>query len=343
MPPWGRPPSRASAPNAQREAGSQPPPLPDQNFAAQSVDPSRNGPGQDVGLPFDPAFSGARVTAQGTLDEDLLCKSCGYALRGLFVLKDCPECGLPVAASLRRERLSDSALPWLRTVRRGFGWAWIFAILGIGSFAVVALFGVMGAAWGAVFSGVLLGAGKGWAIWQFTTPEIGIRESDGAAKRENLRRWTRWTALATVGASVTAAVLDDGSAISYGPFASSQLLRTAQASIAGISTLAWLVGTLVSMSLTARYVRGFAERAGNASLKDFAATTAVLIPVFSIFLACVFGLGALISFVLWMILLVRAESMFEKAIADARFNVVFTQEELNRARGASPSNPASGS
>lgn len=326
MPPWGRPPSRADTPSAaQGQFDPHPPPLPQHDSAIGSVHSSHVGSGQNAGLPFDPGFAGARVTAQGTLDEDLLCKSCGYALRGLFVLKNCPECGVPVTASLRRERLSDASLPWLRTVRRGFGWAWIFAILGIGSFAVVAFFGVMGAAWGAVFTGVLLGAGKGWAIWQFTTPEIGILESEGAAKREKLRRWTRWTAMVAVGASVTAAVLDDGNFF-YGPFASSQLLRSAHASIAGIATLTWLVGTLISMSLTARYVRGLADRAGNASLKDFAATTAVLIPVFSIFLGCVFGLGALISFVLWMILLVRAESMFEKAIADVRPSVALTPE-----------------
>jgi len=61
------------------------------------------------------------VSVDGRIAEDKLCVDCGYNLRGLKPDGRCPECGVEVAASLVGHELHAASLPWLRTVRRGFG------------------------------------------------------------------------------------------------------------------------------------------------------------------------------------------------------------------------------
>jgi hypothetical protein len=48
-----------------------------------------------------------------------LCRACGYDLVGLSVESLCPECGTPIARSIRSDALINSAPAWLKTLSRG--------------------------------------------------------------------------------------------------------------------------------------------------------------------------------------------------------------------------------
>ena len=74
-------------------------------------------------LPAADLGDGAPATAVdpgAEIDGDLTCIRCQYNLRGLRGDGLCPECGLAVLATLRRNAvLSESDLRWLQTLRRG--------------------------------------------------------------------------------------------------------------------------------------------------------------------------------------------------------------------------------
>ena len=53
------------------------------------------------------------------IDEDLLCRGCGYNLRGLTRNHYCPECHTPSSQSVTADRLVHADFGWLRTVRKG--------------------------------------------------------------------------------------------------------------------------------------------------------------------------------------------------------------------------------
>ena len=62
------------------------------------------------------------VTARdraGCLDSDLPCICCGYSLRSLADDGNCPECGVPVAHSVDRNRLLMADIDALAAARAG--------------------------------------------------------------------------------------------------------------------------------------------------------------------------------------------------------------------------------
>lgn len=54
-----------------------------------------------------------------SINKNIPCESCGYNLRGLDPGGCCPECGLPIAESLRPERLLFADYRWLQRVAQG--------------------------------------------------------------------------------------------------------------------------------------------------------------------------------------------------------------------------------
>lgn len=66
--------------------------------------------------------SGEAASAESTVDRApsvVLCRECGYDLRGLPTEGRCPECGTSVRLSLISLRLTDAAPTWLRSIARG--------------------------------------------------------------------------------------------------------------------------------------------------------------------------------------------------------------------------------
>ncbi|HEX4053888.1 MAG TPA: hypothetical protein VHX86_06455 [Tepidisphaeraceae bacterium] len=57
--------------------------------------------------------------AEATIDRDVLCRACGYNLRGLSRTGRCPECAADVAISLQPSSLADSRLQHFRLADAG--------------------------------------------------------------------------------------------------------------------------------------------------------------------------------------------------------------------------------
>ncbi len=67
----------------------------------------------------DPPSVNADGLASVVVDSDLLCRTCGYNLRGLSLRGECPECRTPVHRALHGDRLSYSDPRWVRMLARG--------------------------------------------------------------------------------------------------------------------------------------------------------------------------------------------------------------------------------
>ena len=59
------------------------------------------------------------VGADGFVNIDVACRSCGYDLRALSADAKCPECGTDVVGSLRSEQLCDADPVWVRRLGAG--------------------------------------------------------------------------------------------------------------------------------------------------------------------------------------------------------------------------------
>ena len=54
------------------------------------------------------------LDAQGRLTSRVICRECGYNLRGLDPAGHCPECGEPIETSLRSDHLNEAPTWWLK-------------------------------------------------------------------------------------------------------------------------------------------------------------------------------------------------------------------------------------
>lgn len=131
----------------------------------------------------------------------VICRRCGYDLRGLDEGGRCPECETAVALSMRDDLLRYADPDWLRALRRGM---WLLVV---GTIAAIVITG-LGVAVGILTSipGSPLGAGASEAAvmvlnvamaviivagaWLVTTPDP---TRAGREERWSARRLTRWT------------------------------------------------------------------------------------------------------------------------------------------------------
>jgi hypothetical protein len=59
------------------------------------------------------------VGADGFINIDIACRTCGYDLRALSADAKCPECGTDVVGSLQDEQLSNADPAWVKQLSRG--------------------------------------------------------------------------------------------------------------------------------------------------------------------------------------------------------------------------------
>ncbi len=98
--------------------------------------------------PVTPPYQ-APLDSHGRLLADVVCRSCGYTLRGLKATDHCPDCGDAVERSMRGDDLRYAEPRWLRTLATGCMLYAIGSILTLAlttAVAVAAMF--MGAASG---------------------------------------------------------------------------------------------------------------------------------------------------------------------------------------------------
>ena len=65
------------------------------------------------------------------LRSDLICRSCGYNLRGLVPSGRCPECGTAIGFSLRGDLLRFSDPKWVEAVANGMNWIVAGLVVGL--------------------------------------------------------------------------------------------------------------------------------------------------------------------------------------------------------------------
>ena len=114
------------------------------------------------------------VTPDGTVTADVACRRCGYNLRGLQIGGRCPDCAMPVGASVRGDDLVYADPAWIAKLILGAdlligGWAgaalailavYVFfpAVYVFGSLAAV---GILGGTW-LLTRPDASGAGEAW-------------------------------------------------------------------------------------------------------------------------------------------------------------------------------------
>lgn len=176
-----------------------------------------------------------RVDDAGRLDEDIICRRCQYALRGLPVTGRCPECGSSVGWSVRGDLLRYSDPDWVDHLAGGALWLIVAIFLQIGAVIVGSILDeAVGASGGVTAGGGLVAAIIGViAYWKLTMAD------PGAIERSTV--WTvRQMTRVLVFASILAAVLE---VVTILPAFSTASMQTA----GGVGTVALL---LVSTAAT---------------------------------------------------------------------------------------------
>ncbi|MFW6033361.1 MAG: hypothetical protein ACOCTI_08315, partial [Phycisphaeraceae bacterium] len=124
--------------------------------------------------------------ASAGLEADLHCLNCGYNLRGLDAAGLCPECGEPVADTLRGDWLIDAAPAWTSGLASGMGLLLVAFALWLGMFgAFTGGVDVGSVVWPAGTLLASLVAGVGY--WLLTAREPGGRERPGMTLRQLAR------------------------------------------------------------------------------------------------------------------------------------------------------------
>jgi hypothetical protein len=112
-----------------------------------------------------------------TVTSDWPCAVCSYNLRELSRTGRCPECGTPVAKSLKVRYLRGLGQAWLRSVRRGIT-ASIFSDFGMIAVSTITIVAALDIRWYSlvrISQAALPRAGSMalnlYGIWRFTTPQ----------------------------------------------------------------------------------------------------------------------------------------------------------------------------
>src|SRR4051794_532658 len=90
-------------------------------YSLAGGDPAPRRPMPYAGRPRpvgDP-LRGAIHPQTGVVQKDLVCRKCGYNLRGLHIDTRCPECGTPVGFSTQGDLFRFCDPEWVHLLRKG--------------------------------------------------------------------------------------------------------------------------------------------------------------------------------------------------------------------------------
>lgn len=188
------------------------------------------------------------------IDYDVACIFCGYNLRGLLPTGRCPECGSPIADSIRGDFLKFADPAWLDKLRLGTSlklWNILVAILaGLAGGLLAVLTGLSALVPLVAMIAGVLGL---WATFLITTqePRISLQEDP-----ITLRKVIRTCALAAFVGSIIQQGVSAGPGASLG---SASVLIAVLGGILGLAGVVAMFGELV-------YYRRFALRIPDAKL-----------------------------------------------------------------------------
>lgn len=253
--------------------------------------------------------------AGGFVDSDRACTKCSYNLRGLPLSGACPECGQPVADSLRGILLQFAGKEYLATVGGGLSIVLnviigtILLFIAMFAIAVLAGGGNPGAGMGILLQAIdtsltllLL-----YGVWRYTAPDPGFV---GAEKPNSARAVVR----IAVGIHAIAATMNLVLLL-----VTQSAVGTTLSGIAGIITMisgaAAVVAWFVQVFGVLRYTRWLASRIPDAYIIGRTKLYMWLLPVIAIVGAIVFLLGPLLALVMYWNLHDRLRKHFKSILA----------------------------
>lgn len=250
------------------------------------------------------------------VDQDRGCVRCGYNLLGLRVNGICPECGTPVADSLKGFLLQFSDATYLKTVQSGVGLV-LNAILLMIVLSVIGLVAGVAAASGGVGSQATIQVGLAFGslvltgmlllgYWRYSQPDpayVGMERTDSA------RSVIRGSVIAMAIISLLSLVIQVMLLLSF---------AAADVTIIGIFVaislalnLLSLVAWLVNFIATTRYTRWLAGRIPDAYIVRRTRRYIWLLPVVAIVGAPVLFIGPLFALVRYWNLLDRVRKQLK--------------------------------
>ncbi len=237
------------------------------------------------------------------------CYKCGYALAGLPLTGLCPECGTPVAESMRGVLLQFASPEYIRTVREGYAWVLngilasiVIGVLvaGVGVAAAIArTTWLTGVGFTLASNGVttLVGIAILYGYIKLTEPDP---QFTGTEKPDSARNVVRIAAGAQVAISLAAlmiVVINGGTPVSS--FLSLLGILNILLTIAAMA--AWAVQFFAMM----RYVRWMARRVPDQYVVQRTEKYMWLLPVLTTVGVVLIGLGPLIALIMYWNLLDR--------------------------------------
>jgi hypothetical protein len=260
------------------------------------------------------------VTAGDLASRDVPCLRCGYNLRGLAPDGACPECGTPVARSLRGNLLRYSDPAYVARIHTG-----VFIIQAVIIVQILLVVAALTLALAAAFGGAR-GAGRfaggqvllprvqialhtatftGW--WMFSAPDTAYLGRDAG---DQARRVVR----IAVGAGIAVAVVQTALALLLGSGALGATSGAAFVILATslLGTLAWVVQFFAAML----YLRWLAPRLPSMDVHTRASRLLWLGPLLYTVGLLLAGLGPLIALVLYWTLLDEVRKLIKRVRGD---------------------------
>ena len=249
---------------------------------------------------------------QGIVDALRSCIKCGYNIKGLFAEGHCPECGTPVAQSLRGDLLQHAAGDYVKTILTGHSWVLNSILVSIilqiaGAFVGFSVGAAGGTAASREFTALAAFAALAVSVWgllgylKLTTPDP---QFDGSSQPERARVIVRAVAYAQMGIRGMLAAF---SAFST-PSAAMVLV------LGGLNALA-IVAFAIQFVAMMNYTRWLARRVPDAWIVRRAGMYRWLLPLVAVPGAILLMIGPLIALIMYWNLLDRMRKHLKSIVA----------------------------
>jgi hypothetical protein len=204
------------------------------------------------------------VSTALAVPDSLVCLRCRYALRGLTIAGNCPECGTPIERSARGDLLVYSGRPFVSRLRTGATLVMTSMVLVLLGIIIPIAAGILMARAGSGGPGLLIFMGATVAVllltaavlylvgwWKVASPDPSQLSDD---RGERPRIWVRWGVLLTVAVQLVNVVLAFGTFQTWFTEAVGLLGRVvlSAALLAGLLYVKWLAPRVPSQRVRKR-------------------------------------------------------------------------------------------
>lgn len=295
--------------------------------------------GQSDGVGHPPPVS----SGSGVVEDGFWCGRCGYALDGLPIHGQCPECGLPVRRSLGGDLLRDAGFVYVESLRSG---ATLILVSLIASFAIqllgvlfgigIAIFAMTSAAAGGGGTGtpspmgwltgfqLLIGLfGIAFSIvglvgwWKLSMPD----PRHGPTQQGTARQVVRVAVLVATATSLLSVVMQPF----FGGVGTTMLGTGLMIATIGIGIMSVVAGATMFFAAMF-YIKGLAVRVPDLTLEARAKTFVWLLPVIYILGSCVV-IGPMIALVMYAWLINRVRIDMIAVLKDQALRGIIEEEQ----------------